>query len=200
MKKKIVVIFPTFTEAKYFNREDVSVEFCGVGVTAAAYGTLKAIHKHNPDIIIMGGIAGVYIGRAPQIGETFLVESEVEADLGFFYEDGFKHIADMNLDMDFEVNKIMTCPYIKEDMPLKKISGITLNSAMSPYIDNKLGDIESMEGGAFFYVCTKECVPFFEVRSISNSVDFGREDWDYEGSIKNLADGLNKLIDYIFID
>lgn len=194
---RITVIFPTSSEAKYFDRKDVEIAYCGVGLTASAYGTLKAIYDTKPDIIIMGGIAGAYYDRGINIGETFLVKSETEADLGFFHEDGFKHLADMDLDMEFEVKRTLHCPYIKEDMPLKSATSISMNAAMSPYGDITLGDLENMEGSAFFYVALKEGVRFLHVRSVSNMVDLCRDDWDYEGSITRLAEGLNSIIDYL---
>lgn len=194
---KIIVIFPTKSEASYFKREGVDVRFCGVGLTASAYGTLKAIVESRPDVIIMGGIAGVYPDRGYKIGEAFMVESESEADLGFFYEDGFRHLVDTDLDMDFPLRRTHECPYIKDDMPLRRVRSITTNAAMSPYSDTTLGDIENMEGSAFFHVCIEEGVRFFEVRSISNEVDLGRGDWDYMGSIKSMTEGVNSLIDYL---
>ncbi len=194
---KITVIFPTRSEAMLFDREDVEVRFCGVGLTASAHGTLKAINETKPDMIIMAGIAGVYEGRQYKIGDTLLVESECEADLGFFYEDGFRRLVDCDLDMDFDLYRSYDCPHIKEDMPLRRVRSITTNAAMSPYADTSLGDIENMEGSAFFYVAMQEGVPFLQVRSISNTVDLGRGDWDYKSSIENMTDGLNKIIDYL---
>lgn len=194
---KICVLLPTESEGQFLERDDIDIRYCGVGLTASAYGTLKAIQASGADVIIMGGIAGVYPGRGYSIGETLLVESEAEADLGFFYEDGFRHLADINLDMEFKVRHTEICPYIKDDMPLGRVRSITTNAAMSPYADTSLGDIENMEGSAFFHVCLGEGIRFFEVRSISNEVDLGRSDWDYVGSIKNLTKGINELIEYL---
>lgn len=196
-KMKIVVIFPTFSEAKYFRREDVIVKFSGIGITSSAYTTTKIIYDERPDIMIMAGIAGVYEGSKFKIGDCVLVSKEHEADLGFFHDEGFRHISDMNLDMDFKVIKSMDCPYVTKDMPLPLAVANTMNCAIAPFVKTEGVDVESMEGAPFFYVCLKEKVKFFEVRSISNVVETSHKDWDYEGSIKAMTEGVNRLIDYL---
>lgn len=194
---KIVVIFPTFSEAKYFKREDVVVKFSGVGITSSAYTTTKIIYDERPDVMIMAGIAGVYRGSHLKIGDCVLVSKEHEADLGFFYDDGFRHISDMDLVMKFNIISSLDCPYIKEDMPLPVAVSNTMNCAMASFVKTDGVDVESMEGSPFFYVCLKEGVRFFEVRAISNIVDPSHDEWDYESSIKNMSEGVNKLIDYL---
>lgn len=193
----ITVVFPTRTEAKYFNRPGVHVDFCGVGLVSAAYHTARIIHEQRPDLLIMGGIAGVYKHSSLKIGDTVLVSAEREADLGFFYPEGFRHIADMHRDMDFDVHRFIECPYLSDDLPLPLAKSNSMNAAMAPFVPTEEVDIENMEGAAFFYVCRQERQCFFEVRSISNTVDIHREDWDYETSIKNMTDGINILLDYI---
>lgn len=194
---KIVVLFPTFSEAKYFDREDVVIKFSGVGITSSAYMTTKIIYEEHPDVMIMAGIAGVYKNSKLKIGDCVLVSREHEADLGFFYEDGFRHIADMNRDMKFEVFPSLDCPYVNDQMPLPLAVGNTMNCAMAPFVKVNGVDVESMEGSPFFHVCLKEGIRFYEVRSISNVVDPKHEDWDYEGSIRSMSDGVNQLIDYL---
>lgn len=194
---KIVVLFPTFSEAKYFEREDVIVKFSGVGITSSAYATTKIICEERPDVMIMAGIAGVYQNSKFKIGDCVLVSREHEADLGFFYEDGFRHISDMNRDMKFDVFPSLECPYVNDQMPLPLAVGNTMNCAMASFVKVNGVDVESMEGSPFFHVCLKEGVRFFEVRSISNVVDPVHEDWDYEGSIRSMSQGVNQLIDYL---
>lgn len=194
---KITVIFPTIDEAKYFNREDVEVAYCGVGLIAATFGTYKAILDTTPDIIIMGGIAGVYKGVDLKIGDTVLVTQENQADLGLFYADGFRHISSDCFDMNFEVMSPMECSHIEPYMPLKRGSANSMNCAIASFVDTKGIDVESMEGAGFFYTCTKLGVKFLEVRTISNLVDTNHDAWDYDTSISNLGKSLNLLIDKI---
>lgn len=193
---KIMVVFPTATEAQFFSHAQVTTAICGVGLAAAAYNTGKLIALHKPDWLIMAGIAGVYSHSPLNIGDVVLVESECEADLGFFTPSGFTHLADLNLAMDFSVNKQWLCPYLFADvLPIAKSN--SMNAAMAPFIETHAADIENMEGAAFFQVCLAEQQKFLEVRSVSNLVKIGDDQWDMEGSIRTLTQGLHKVVDYL---
>ncbi|RYY76566.1 MAG: purine phosphorylase [Gammaproteobacteria bacterium] len=194
---KIVVVFPTTTEAQFFSHPHVVTEICGVGLSSAAYRTHKIIMQHKPDWIIMAGIAGVYEHSALGVDEVVLVKSECECDLGFFTPNGFMHLADMKLDMDFSVTKEWNCPYIPVKPPLSIAKSNSMNAAMAPFVHVAGIDIENMEGAAFFQVCLAEDQKFLQVRSISNVVKVGEEDWDMDGSTRALAKGLNKVVDFL---
>ena len=191
---KIVVVFPTLTEAQFFSHPQVAIEICGVGLAATAYNTGKIIQRQQPDWLIMAGIAGVYPGSAYAVGDTVLVAAECEADLGFFTPRGFTHLADLELAMDFTVQRQWLCPHLPQDLPLPLARSNSVNAAMAPFIKTRGVDIENMEGAAFFQVCLSEQQRFLQVRAISNEVVIGDEDWDFSGSIRNLAQGLHKVI------
>lgn len=200
---KIVVVFPTATEAQFFSyphavTEQVIVEIGGVGLSAAAYSTAKIIAKHQPDWLIMAGIAGVYAHSTFAVGDVVLVQSECESDLGFFTPSGFTHLADLKLDMDFSIAKEYECPHLPAQAVLPIAKSNSMNAAMAPFVQTADIDIENMEGAAFFQVCLAEQQKFLEVRSISNLVKIGDDEWDMEGSIRALTAGLHKLIDYLF--
>ena len=194
---KIVVVFPTTTEAQFFSHPQTITEICGVGLSSAAYRTHKIIVKHKPDWIIMAGIAGVYEHSTLRVDDVTLVKSECECDLGFFTPDGFKHLADLNLGMDFSVTREWSCPYIPAIPLLPIAKSNSMNAAMAPFIRTEGVDIENMEGAAFFQVCLAEEQKFLQVRSISNIVKIGDEEWDMEGSTQALAKGLHKVVDYL---
>lgn len=199
---KIVVVFPTATEAQFFSHlraatEQVIVEIGGVGLSAAAYSTSKIIAKHQPDWLIMAGIAGVYAHSTFAVGDVVLVSSESESDLGFFTPSGFTHLADLNLDMDFGIAKEYLCPHLPTQSILPMAKSNSMNAAMAPFVQTAGIDIENMEGAAFFQVCLAEQQKFLEVRSISNLVKIGDDEWDMEGSIRALTVGLHKVIDYL---
>lgn len=194
---KIVVVFPTRTEAQFFSHPKVEVEFCGVGLMSAAYRTGKIIEHHKADWLIMAGIAGAYTHSPFKIGDTVLVASEREADLGFFTPNGFTHLADLELDMDFTVARQLVCPYLPTLSSLPVAHSNSMNAAMAPFINTADIDIENMEGAAFFHVCLAERQKFLQVRSISNYVDISGGDWDLVGSIKQLTEGLHKVIEQI---
>jgi futalosine hydrolase len=194
---KIVVVFPTSTEAQFFSHSQVITTICGVGLSAAAYNTGKLIALHKPDWVIMAGIAGVYSHSRFNVGDVVLVESECESDLGFFTPSGFTHLADLPLAMDFSVTKEWSCPYLPVQSILPIAKSNSMNAAMAPFVRTQGIDIENMEGAAFFQVCLAEQQKFLAVRSISNVVKIGDDNWDMEGSILSLTAGLHKVIEYL---
>ncbi len=194
---KIQVLFPTATEASLFHRDDVKTSISGVGLTATAYATLKAIHLDRPDMLILAGIAGAFPGRDFALGEVTLVRSEVEADLGFFTTDGFVHMAHLPIDMEFERRHVLHCPHLPSDFPMRQARGISVNAAMADFIDVTDADLENMEGAAFFHVCQKEQQAFLELRAISNIVKVGDDQWDMQTSVAAMTRGLHSLIDHL---
>lgn len=197
IKMKIVIVFPTTTEAQFFSHPQVISELCGVGLSSAAYRTSKIIAQHKPDWLIMAGIAGVYTHSRFGVDDVVLVKSESECDLGFFTPDGFTHLADVKLDMNFSVTREWLCPYIPAEPVLPVAKSNSMNAAMAPFVATAGVDIENMEGAAFFQVCLAEQQKFLQVRSISNPVEIGNEDWDMEGSVRALAAGLHKVVDFL---
>ncbi|WP_018150346.1 phosphorylase family protein [Leeia oryzae] len=197
---KITVLFPTATEASLFAREEVTTVVSGVGLTATAYATLKAIYQHQPDMLILAGVAGVYPHAAHKIGDVVLVESEVEGDLGFQTPDGFVHLAHLPIDMDFERRHRLYCPHLPAGYPLASVHSLSANTALSPLVDTRDVAIENMEGAAFFHVCLQERQPFLSLRAISNVVQPGHDDWDLAGSVSALTSALHQLIDRLQSD
>ena len=197
---KIVVVFPTTTEAQFFSHPQVITEICGVGLSSAAYRTSKIIAQHKPDWLIMAGIAGVYAHSSFGVEDVLLVKSECECDLGFFTPGGFKHLADLDLNMDFSITKEWLCPHIPNEPLLPIARSNSMNAAMAPFIKVDGVDIENMEGAAFFQVCLAEKQKFLQVRGISNVVKIGDEDWDMEGSILSLTKGLHKVVDFLLAE
>lgn len=190
---KITILFPTQTEASLFQRDDVSTVISGVGLTATALASIKAIQQ-QPDVLILAGIAGVYPHAPLKMGDVVLVESEVEGDLGFFTPDGFVHLAHLPLEMDFARRHTLFCPHLPVNAPFQLARSMSLNAAMAPFVDTQQVDIENMEGAAFFHTCLQEQQRFLEIRAISNLVKIGDDDWDMQGSVRALAEGLHQLI------
>jgi futalosine hydrolase len=194
---KITVLFPTQTEASLFQREDVHSIVSGVGLTATALATVKAIAQDQPDVLILAGIAGVFPHAPYKLGEVLLVQSEVEGDLGFFTPDGFVHLADLPLEMEFERRHTLACPHLPENAPFQLARSMSVNAAMAPFVETQNVDIENMEGAAFFHVCLQENQRFLELRAISNVVQIGDDNWDMQGSVRALTDALHQLIDFL---
>lgn len=194
---RIVVMFPTGTEATGFQHAGVQCEVFGVGLTNTAYQTLKCIQRHQPDWLILAGIAGVFPHAPFRVGDVTLVQSELEADLGFFTPQGFTHLAHLPLEMDFARRHVLDCPYSVQIEGFAPARSISLNAAMAPFIDSSQADIENMEGAAFFHVCREEGVPFLELRSVSNIVQPEDDQWDMDTAVAALHHGLHQLLDQL---
>lgn len=194
---RTAVIFPTRTESRYFDRRGIDVYIGGVGLTATACSTMRIIRDHRPDLLILGGIAGVYPHSSLRIGDAVLVSAECEADLGFFHDDGFRHISEMHLDMEFPVQRFLECPHLPAGAPLRAVRSNSLNAAIAPFVRTDRAEIENMEGYAFFRACLQEGVRFLEVRSVSNVVNTDHAGWDYDASIRSLTTALNRVIDHL---
>ncbi|WP_028450432.1 phosphorylase family protein [Chitinibacter tainanensis] len=192
---KITVLFPTATEAQFFADSRVDVAICGVGHSAAAANTLRVIMRAQPDCLILAGIAGVYPVSALQLGEVALVQSECEADLGFFTPQGFMQLADLPLEMDFIRMPRWVSPHQPPQPRWPLAHSNSLNAAMAPFVKTSGVDLENMEGAAFFQVCLAEQVRFFELRAVSNPVAISDEAWDFAGSIQALTGAVTQLVD-----
>ena len=58
------------------------------------------------------------------------------------------------------------------------------------------GQIENMEGAAFFYISLIKKIPFLGIRSISNLVEpRNKENWNADLAIKNLNEVVLQLIE-----
>jgi len=86
---------------------------------------------------------------------------------------------------------------------LKQVKAITVNtsSGSEVTIERLRGkynpDIETMEGATFFYICSKEKIPFLAIRSISNRVEPRNKDkWNIPLALNNLSE---KLIDFFLM-
>jgi futalosine hydrolase len=52
-----------------------------------------------------------------------------------------------------------------------------------------------MEGAAFFYVCSKEKIPFLALRSVSNRVEpRDKEKWNIHLALDNLSEKLKEVL------
>lgn len=198
----IEIVFPTVTEAKGFNPPaGVRTHICGVGLTDAAIFTAGLLAGPNrPEAVVMGGIAGVYAHSRFKIGDTVIVKREREADLGFFYPDGFRLLARTDNDMEFPLSEWLECPWIDDNIGLPAASSNSMNAAMAPFAPIEDADIENMEGASFFKVCLRAGVPFYEIRSISNEVDLNRNKWDLHGAVKRLGTELERFVEKLMAD
>lgn len=169
-----------------------------MGAGATAYATMRAIREAEPrpELIILAGIAGALPGSQLDTGETVLVASERQADLGAWRpETGLWEAF-----TDREEAQRLECPYVKK-LGLENLFPIvtsrSVNTACTPFPPEADDAIENMEGAAFFDVCLKEKVPFLEIRAISNRVGDNRNAWRIGEALTSLEEGLSHLFERI---
>jgi len=178
----------------------VEILITGVGMHRMSYALGRSLLSGTFDLSINAGIAGAFPGKA-EPGEVVHVISEIFADLGAEDTDGsFLSLADLSLDEDIPTaGEIRNSDAAKYHF-LRPVHGITVNTThgYTPSIEALVKrydpDVESMEGGAFFYCCMKSNIPFIEIRSISNIVSQrDRSTWDIPLAVDNLCNELEHL-------
>lgn len=192
----ITVLFPTLTEARHFSHPAVRVAYCGVGLTRAAHATTWLLAASRPDVLILAGIAGVYSDQGCRSAILCWWPAS-RRPIWAFSQDGFRHLADIDIDMDFDVAAVRHCPWLTAGNAATRARKFAECSDGAVRSDLPALDLENMEGAAFFHVCLQENQRFYEVRSISNRVTLDEEAWDFDASIRNSAGGLHEFIDWL---
>ena len=63
------------------------------------------------------------------------------------------------------------------------------------YYEKYNPDIETMEGATFFYICSRENIPFLALRAISNRVEpRNKEKWNIQLALDNLSEKLKEVL------
>lgn len=153
----------------------------GVGMVATTFQLCQYLSHNHIDFVLQAGVAGSFRPKYKP-GALVSVASDAFGDLGAEDNGDFLDLFQLNLASPntppFD-NKLL---FATEDSPfacgkdLPQVHAITVNTvagteATAAARRKKFAaDIESMEGAAFHYVCTRLKVPFAQVRSISNYV------------------------------
>lgn len=206
---------PEIAPARDYYTRNASTKFnvdfllTGVGMTATAYSLTKKLSRQKYDLAINAGVAGSF---RPEIhpGDVVNVVSDSFADLGAEDGDKFLSVFDLHLQskdgFPFWNGKIKNDHAERYVVPgnLKSVKAITVNKVHGNSESiNKIfvkfhPDIETMEGAAFFYVCTMEKIPFLQFRAISNMVEArNRGAWKMELAIENLSTVLRRFLDQL---
>jgi futalosine hydrolase len=179
----------------------------GVGSVATAWALTKNFSSGlKPDLAINIGIAGSYRDDI-LIGEVVVPVSDCFADAGVETKSGFLTLAEAGL-ADPETFPFRSGRIFSENRfvsraveQLRPVNAITVNMATGSQNNIKMiseryhPDIETMEGAAFFYVCSKENIPFLAIRAVSNRVEpRKREKWNIPLAINNLAEKLGGVL------
>ena len=181
----------------------VRVLITGIGMHRMGYALGKNISVFQPELCINAGIAGAFPGKA-DIGDVVHVTSESIVDLGAEDNDGTMLFPDaMGLNEDISSISELINPAAADYHFLKPVKGITVNTvtgseaSIAGIVKRWNPDIETMEGGAFFYCCLKEHMPFLEIRAISNLVvPRNVLDWDIETAVRNLNAQLLEILTF----
>ncbi len=222
MAFKILYVTATSSEAEVLNKVtglvpvnggfkagpiEISVLVTGVGSISTAWSMQKWISiNEKPDLAINSGIAGSYKEEFP-IGEVVMPVSDCFADAGI--EDGneFLTLSEAGITGEDEFpfrngNIVADNKYIdlmqRFLMPVRAITvnTVTGSEATRKKLVKKFNpDIESMEGATFFYICSREKIPFLALRAISNRVEIrNKNNWNISLAFESLSEILIEVI------
>jgi futalosine hydrolase len=181
----------------------VQILVTGVGMHRMAFALGRRLMHPLPDFCVNAGIAGAFPGKA-EIGDIVHVTSEIIADLGSQDAQG-NLISIENLGLPEDISSIngLINKSAGQYPFLKSAQGITVNTShgnalsIAKAIEAWDPDVETMEGGAFFYSCLKVGIPFIEIRAISNLVEpRNQENWNIPLAVTNLNKQLVEMIEF----
>lgn len=190
-----------------YHADGFSVMFLesGVGSMITAVSLLRSKVPIRFDLWIQIGIAGSFTNEL-SIGQVVEVTRECFGDLGIEQKDGsFVDVFEAGLtrkDLFPFVDGVLINPLPYSNLP--KVSGVTVNRVSGTHDTisasiNKFGaDIETMEGGGFFYAALLENIPFCQIRAISNKVEVRDISlWNIPLALENLSQNLVKILSII---
>jgi futalosine hydrolase len=164
----------------------------------------RLLHHNRYDLVIQAGVAGAFASSALKLGDVVAVEKDAFGDLGAFEEKQLRSLQELQLSTDKEWWS-NTNPLLKKlSMPLVKSITISTiaddDTYINALIDKWSPDIESMEGAALHYVCTKLNMPFLQLRAISNLVgERDKNKWMLAGAVTNLNHTIKTIIESLGI-
>ena len=179
----------------------------GVGLPSTVYQLTRRLIMNSYNLVVNVGIAGAF-PESISIGSVVYVSSECFGDLGIDNKGEFCTVFEMGFADKNEppfsggkiINKLDVNKY-ESISSLPRVNAITVNKGSGE--ENDIAkkwmkfqpDIESMEGAGVFYVCQNLCIPFIEIRSVSNHVEARNpKKWNIPLALVNLNEVLTKLI------
>jgi futalosine hydrolase len=190
-----------------FGTSEINLLVTGVGSVATAWAITKLIASGSkPDLALNAGIAGSYSDELVP-GEVVVPVSDCFADAGVDTGRDFLTLAEAGLEdpdaFPFRSGRMISDNrFVSRAVELlRPVSAVTVNTATGSPVNIKMilkryhPDIETMEGAAFFYVCSKENIPFLALRAISNRVEpRDKAGWYIPLALKNLSEKLGKVL------
>lgn len=179
----------------------------GVGPVASVFSIMDYLSGNaSPDLIINIGIAGSY-RNIYSPGSIVIPASDSFADLGIYGSGGFIPADRAGLidpgDEHTPSGRYFPDRYIDNliSHSLPRVNAITVSTATGSeemkesILDAFNPDIETMEGAAVYYLCTRKEIPCIAFRAISNMV--GQRDrslWEIDYALEQLAEVLGKSL------
>ncbi|MGB8490634.1 MAG: futalosine hydrolase [Bacteroidales bacterium] len=222
MALRVLIVTATPEEADAFNRivglkyspEGVTYRNCtiallvtGVGAAATAWSLTKwfSVNEH-PDVAINIGIAGSFRDDICT-GDVVMPVSDCFADAGIETSRGFLTLAESGLEAlqgSLFAGGLITSENRFTDAGgriVRKVNAITVNTvtgtadSIKRLTDKFNPDIETMEGATFFYICSREEVPFISMRAVSNIIEPRKRDkWNISLAIGKLSEKLEEFL------
>lgn len=203
---KILVVAATEPEVKGLKDalstvqlSEIDFLITGVGMVNTTYELTKALLSTTYNYVINIGIAGSF-DRTLNLGEVVWIRRELFSEMGAEDGDEFLSLIQLGLqahdEYPFEWGelKVPALAELNTLAQLKQVRSITVNKVhgneASILKTNMLfsPQIESMEGGAVFFVCMKMKVNCIQIRSISNYVEKrNREAWKIKEALESLT-------------
>lgn len=190
---RILIVCATESEVPHldtfmYNKVEIEVLVTGVGMVATTYALTRKLCLKEYDLVVNVGIAGTFQGSAA-IGDVVQVVADRLVELGAEDHEAFIPANEMQL-VDSEELIFNTDVRVLE---LPEVTGITVNRVHGneysiSEVSRQFGpDVESMEGAAVAYVCSKFRLPWVQIRAISNLVEpRNKNNWNIPLAIKNL--------------
>jgi len=193
-----------------YGEHRVDVLVTGMGMVATAYGVGKALMNTRYNLAINAGICGSFRKELTP-GTVLNIKEEFFPEFGMIDDAGFKYIQELGFETNLPSackNTLLENPHFNQVIGFKNLPtarGATVNlvdlsgrrkpNYLSPTLE---ADVETQEGGAFFFACLAGEIPFIEIRAVSNYVG-AREDeaWDIETALENLTIAVHAALDVL---
>ena len=215
---KILLVAATLSELKpiqekldeELDEHEIFSLITGVGMIATTFELTRTLMVERFDLAINAGIAGAF-DKTIELGEVVeVIQDQFSEEL---IEDGVALRSYHEIGLRDENEPPFYYGVLKRSftfvqrsldeaaLPFKEVRAITVNKVHGNdfsihRIKERLNpQVESMEGAAFFYVCSQMDIPTLQIRAISNYVEKRNpEAWKIELALNNLAEAISTII------
>ena len=156
--------------------EQLNIQYTGVGKVNAAYQTMRNIVEHKPDVIINFGSAGAVrtgLNGLVQVSEVSQRDMDLRG-LGF-------ELGQTPFETGEDIFVLQDCSQIDKNSVQKKVTCSTGDNFVfeKPRLNS---DIVDMELYAIAKVCSRESIPLYSWKFISDNAD-GNSFHDWERNV-----------------